>query len=209
METKEEEEYHGSEGPAKVRASGRVAQEACGPVQTTGRSPPGQDIDKPLKEPSTELQEGSSSSSTATRGDKEDEQRSIYPKDFKEDRSSKETPVIRTSRARGRVAGRLRGLVRTHGRAWRRRNTKTLGKATRRRGCYSREPREEAAGKAPPSQETEKPQEGSLNSSTAPKEGEEGEKPPTDRKNSIEERRGRVTHTTRAPRTGGGDGGSS
>ena len=45
-----------------------------------------------------------------------------------------------------------------------------------------------------------------MNSSTAPKEGEEGEQQSTDRKDSIEERRGRVTHTTRAPRTGGGEG---
>ena len=96
LETKEEEEYHGSEGPAEVRASGRIAQEAWGPVQTTGRSSPGQGIDKPGREPSKELQEGYSSSSTATSGDKEDRQRSIDPKDLEEDRSCKETPVIRT-----------------------------------------------------------------------------------------------------------------
>ena len=65
---------------------------------------PEQDIDKQLKEPSKELQEGSVSSSTATRGDKEDEQHSIYPKDLKEDKSCKETAVIRTSRTRGREA---------------------------------------------------------------------------------------------------------
>ena len=136
------------------------------------------------------------SSSTATRGDKEDEQHSIYPKDPKEDKSRKETPVIRTSKTRGREAGMFRGLVRIQGRAWRRRKTKTIGKEVRRKGCSSREPREEATGKAPLSQEIEKPQEGppgeqqegSLNSLTAPMEGEEGEKPPTDSKDSIEER---------------------
>ena len=65
-----------------------------GPSRPLEDPPPEQDIDKPLKEPSKELQEGSLSSSTATSGDKEDEQRSIDLKDPKEDKSRKETPVI-------------------------------------------------------------------------------------------------------------------
>ena len=75
-------------------------------------------------------------------------------------------------------------------------------------------PHKKAAGKAPPRQETEKPQEGapeeqqegSVSSSTVPKEREEGEQQPIDHKDSIEEKRGRVTHTTRASRTGGNPG---
>ena len=110
------------------------------------------------------------------------------------------------------MAGRLRGLARTHGKVWRRRNTKSL--ASRQRGRPSRETRKKTARKKPPSQEKEKPQEGSpeeqqegsTSSATVPKEREEGEQQPIDNKDSIEEKKGRVTHTTRASRTGGGDG---
>ena len=39
LEKKEEEEYNRSDGQAEIKASGRVAREARGPSQTTGRSP--------------------------------------------------------------------------------------------------------------------------------------------------------------------------
>ena len=181
METKDKEKYNGSEGQAEVRASGRVAREAKGPVQAAGRSPLGQDIDQPRKEPSKKSQEGSFSSFTATSKAQEDEKGSIDLTEQKDNRSCIETPGNRTSREKGRVAERIRRLTRTHGRARRQRNTKTL--AMRRKGCSSRGTRRKAAGKAPLSQETEKPQEGapeeqqegSGSSSKVPKKGEEGE----------------------------------
>ena len=129
----------------------------------------------------------------------------------------KKSPSNRNSRECGKVAVRIRGLTRTHGRAWRWRNTKTLWKATRRKGGSNKEPREKDAGKTPLTQETEKPQEGALeeqqeapvSSSTVPKEGEEGDQQQIDHKDSLEEKKGRVTYNTRAPRTGVGEGGRS
>ena len=74
-----------------------------------------------------------------------------------------------------------------------------------------RAPQKKTAGKAPLSHETEKLQEGateeqqesSVSSSTVPKEGEEGEQQPIYHKDSLQEKTGQITHTTRAPRTGG------
>ena len=74
---------------------------------------------------------------------------------------------------------------------------KTLGKATRRKGCSSKEPRKKTAGKASLNQETEKPQEvvpgeqqeGPVSSLTVPKEGEEGEQQPINHKDLLEEKK--------------------
>ena len=88
-------------------------------------------------------------------------------------------------------------LARTHGKAWKRKNTKTPGTATRCKGGSRKEPREKAEGKAPLNQETEKPQEvapeeqleGPVSSLTVPKEGEEGEQQQIDQKDLLEEQK--------------------
>ena len=81
LKTEEKKEYKGSEGQTEVRASGRVARGARGPIQATGRSSLGQDTDQPQKEPLKELKEGSSSSSADTSRDPEDERCSIDRKE--------------------------------------------------------------------------------------------------------------------------------
>ena len=94
----------------------------------------------------------------------------------------KKSPISRNSKKGGRVAGRPRGLARTHRKAWKWKNTKTPGTATRRKGGSRKEPRKKAEGKALLNQETEKPQEvapeehleGAGISLTVPKEREEG-----------------------------------
>ena len=83
----------------------------------------------------------------------------------------------------GRVAGRIRGLARTYGRARRRRDVKTLGKEMRKKGCCRKEPGEGAAEKAHQIQEAQKLQEmtlkeqqkGPVSSLIVPKEEEEGD----------------------------------
>ena len=188
---KEEGEYKESEGQAEVRGSGRVAQEAGEPSQTRGKPPLKQNIGNSQKEPQKKSQEGSSSSSTGTPRDPEDEQCSADTNERKKDRNRKKSPVSRNVRKGGRVAGRPRGLARTHGKAWKRKNTKTPGTTMRRKGGYRKEPRAKAEGKAPLNQETEKPQEaapeehreGAVSSATVLKEGEEGEQQHIDQKN--------------------------
>ena len=90
---KEEGEYKESEGQAEVRGSGRVAQEAGEPSQTSGRPPIEQNMGNSQKEPQKESQEGLSSSSTATRREPEDEHCSADTNEQKKDRNSKNLPL--------------------------------------------------------------------------------------------------------------------